>query len=582
MATSGTYTRDVIPGIKMVTEWTLLSQDVYNNRSYVSATLKLVSDGTASISGAGTRQVRLYAGNVSASPVVSIDVASGKTVVLHKISKATISHDTDGTVSNTGRIISSEVEFGTVNGVSVGKISIGALMDIPQILRPVAISVSGTTLGEQSTIGVSRYVDTLTHTITWSCGSYSGTISEKSKSASEVFTLPVDLSSVNTAGTTVQIKFTATTYDGDAETGTRTYNIAYNIPASVAPSCTFTIADALLSKYGAHVQNKSTLRIVTTPTIAYDSPIVAYRVDVDGAVYTDADITTAAIMTAGQITVTVNVTDGRGRTGTSVKTITVLAYTPPAVVKFAADRVNADGSDNEQGDHIKAAFSAAVTPLSNKNSAVYKLEYKKTANLGYTELDVSNQNGVYTPTDISRIFAADTGSSYDVRLTITDDFHTTVYAGKAQSGFTIFHVPASGHGFSFGKVSEIEGLFDVAFLARFLGGFMQPELAAGTDFDDVTVPNTYAGLDAATAGYLNCPITAGAFTLVVRTAGNGGVIQTIITCDSVSPSLKVRCSTDDAWSAWADIGGGGSGTSSASRFNSAGSTFESAMIGRLY
>ena len=153
-----------------------------------------------------------------------------------------------------------------------------------------------------------------------------------------------------------------------------------------------------------------------------------------------------------------------------------------------------------------------------------------------------------------RIFAADTGSSYDVRLSITDDFHTTIYEAKAPTGFTIFHVPASGHGFSFGKVSEVDNLFDVAFVARFIGGFMQPEIENGTDFDDVVVPNTYACSDASKAGYLHSPFEEGEFVFEVMATASG-LIQRAVACEIGKYRAVVRCLKDDEWGDWTEIGG---------------------------
>jgi hypothetical protein len=382
-------------------------------------------------------------------------------------------------------------------------------------------------------------------------------ICELSSATTVSFALPVTLASTNRTGTSVRVYFDIECYlDGvmlDRTVGL--YNI-FEIPEDIKPSCTVSVTDGngLLAKYGAYVQNKSKLHIVVAPTLAYDSPIVDYKITADGVAYNLDDVVTREIKSAGEIPISAIVTDARGRSGSASASVSAIAYTQPAVVSFNAERVNADGSDNDKGDHVKVTFSCAVTPLNNKNSAVYKLEYKKSADAFYTEISVSDQNGKYSPTDIFRIFAADTGSSYDVRLTITDDFHTTVYENKAQSGFTIFHVPASGRGFSFGKVSEIDGLFDVAFLARFLGGFMQPELATGTDFDDVTVPNTYACADAATAGYLNCPFESGAFVLEVKETAGDGLIQEAIACESDSYNVSIRCRVNGIWGSWGSIG----------------------------
>ena len=552
MATSGKASVGVIPGITMVAEWNFDYQNAYNNQSHVYTELKLVSDGSASISGAGVKWMDYHFGQFGAHTTRSVDVGAGETVVVYSASQV-VRHEEDGTLSSVDRLFHVSIEFGDINGIDVGTKEIYTYLNIPQILRPVTISVSNAILGEESVIAVSRYVDTLTHTITWSCGENSGTVCEKSQNDSEAFAAPIDFSSLNTAGDTVIISFVAITYDGENETGRRSYSFAYSMPAYVAPTCVFSIADSLDGKYVDYVQNKSSLQIVTTPTIAYGANIVSCQVFVDGAVYSGIDVTTDPVSSVGAVQVVVKVTDSRGRSYSDAKTINVIAYTPPSVIRLITDRTNADGSDNEQGEYVKATFSAAVTSLNSKNSAVYKLGYKKSAYLGYTEIDVSEYTGEYSLADIFRIFAADTGSSYDVRLSITDDFHTTIYEAKAPTGFTTFHVPASGHGFSFGKVSEIEDLLDVAFVARF-AGFMHPELDDGVDFNDVIVPNTYSCSDASKAGYINAPFTEGEFVLEVMATSNG-LIQKAIACEPGAFNASVRCQKDEEWGDWTEIGG---------------------------
>ena len=414
-------------------------------------------------------------------------------------------------------------------------------------------------LGGENTFRITRYDSDVLHTIKYGTTRFledAVTICELSSSENISFTLPVSLASANKNGKSVLVIFEICCYLDGKEFHKANISNNFLIPEEVKPTCSVDITDAngLLAKYGAYVQNKSKLRIVTTPTLAYESPIADYKITVDGMSYNLADVVTSEIKSAGDIRIGAVVTDARGRSGSDSASVLAIAYMPPAVVSFTSERVNADGSDNEQGDHIKVTFSASVTPLNNKNSAVYKLEYKKSADSFYTEISASDLDGNYATSDISHIFAADTGSSYDVRLTITDDFHTTVYNNKAQSGFATFHVPASGNGFSFGKVSEIEGLFDVAFRSRFLGGFMQPKLDTGADFDDVTMPNTYACADAATAGYLNCPFESGEFVLEVKETAGIGLIQKAIACDDEAYTAFIRCRVNKTWGIWKSIG----------------------------
>lgn len=557
MATSGSKSVEVVPGLTMVLEWRLTLQNPISNDSHVYGELKLVSDGTVSISNAGLKWIEYHLCQHNARVTRSVDVEAGKTTVVYGGNGLVVKHEEDGTLNPVYQSFRASIEFGTIGDTYIGTKEVSMRLGIPPINRAVTISVSNAVLGEESVISVARYVKKLSHTILWWIGdgtAQSGTICEKSQNDVETFVAPIELSSLNTTSDTVRISLSVVTYDGDREIADRLYNITYTMPPSVAPSCVFSIDDSLKYKYIDYVQSKSSLRVVTTPSTSYGASIVSCQVFVDDGAYSGTDVTTKQISSVGEIPVIVKVTDTRGRSYSETKMINVIAYTPPSVIALVAERANADGSDNEQGEHVKATFSAGVTPLNNKNSAVYKLGYKKTAHLGYTELDVSEYAGEYSLTDIVRIFAADTGSSYDVRLSITDDFHTTIYEAKAPTGFTIFHVPASGHGFSFGKVSEVDNLFDVAFVARFIGGFMQPEIENGTDFDDVVVPNTYACSDASKAGYLHSPFEEGEFVFEVMATASG-LIQRAVACEIGKYRAVVRCLKDDEWGDWTELGG---------------------------
>ena len=103
--------------------------------------------------------------------------------------------------------------------------------------------------------------------------------------------------------------------------------------------------DALGTFTGAfYVRTRSKLSVSITAAGAQGSNISAYRTIIDSVTYSGASFTTNTLITAGSLTMTVTVTDSRGRTASTARTVTVLDYSPPSLSQFTAERCNADGT----------------------------------------------------------------------------------------------------------------------------------------------------------------------------------------------------------------------------------------------
>lgn len=351
------------------------------------------------------------------------------------------------------------------------------------------------TLGETVTLNVTRYGDDLTHIITYAAGTASGTICDKSAVTAISWNAPLELACQNTVGTLVSITFTITTYNGTTALGSKTHTCAATIPESVAPSVKMNLSDATGSAntHGGYIQGISKLNVVLTPTLACESEIAAYKTTVNGATYTAASFTTGVLTSGGEIVVSVTVTDKRGRIGTANQTITVQKYAPPVIHSLTVHRCNADGTTNDQGEAVRVNFTATVTGLSGLNSAAYTLQYKKTTDAEYTTIDLADYADHFEVTDGQDVFTAVSGSSYMVRLTVTDDFGNITKNTSVSTAFVIMHWMARGLGMAIGKIAELAGVLDIAFKTRFHGGILHPVLSNETDVDSVLTPNTYVG-----------------------------------------------------------------------------------------
>ena len=332
---------------------------------------------------------------------------------------------------------------------------------------PAASKVSAPdgTLSTPLNLTVTRYNTGFTHTITYTCGSASGTVCTNASATTVAWNTSngnvLALASQNTAGQTVSVTFTITTYSGTTVIGTDGTTVTMTIPDSVRPSLALSVTDdaGYLSTYGAYVQGYSRLRITATPTLAYGSPIKAYSVIADGKTYnyySVETVTTGAIQGKGTLTVSAAVADRRSRSsGLVSKDITVLEYSKPSV-SVNAYRCNSSGVADQEGAYMKIEVTSTISSLNGKNSATYKIVHSGGTLTG---------NGTsFTSTPL----ACDVSSIHNIEVTITDKLSSTTKAAVIPIAYTLLDFHSSGEGVAFGKVATREG-FDCAMDAYFTG-----------------------------------------------------------------------------------------------------------------
>lgn len=353
------------------------------------------------------------------------------------------------------------------------------------------LSASNGTLGTTQNLTISRGYSGFKHTITYSCGSASGTVTTKTTGTSIAFTPPLNLASQNTTGTSVSVKFTITTYCDDKSIGTNTKTITCSMPSSIKPSVSVNWADTsgVLEKYGSLVKGLSTLHIDLVSTAAYGADIVSYHTVASGKKFSTDSFDLGSVSSLNNVQISATVTDARGRKGTAdVEISGVLDYSKPVVSKLSVRRCNKNGTANDDGAFAKVSYAASVTPLNNLNESTVVLEYKKTTESSFQTGETTKLTDVFS---LSKdfIFPADTGSSYNIRLTVEDSHSSFSKSTSVSTGFTIMHFHASGKGMAVGKVSEEEGVFDIGFKTKFRRNvyFDEKYVLYGTKPDGSTV-----------------------------------------------------------------------------------------------
>ena len=376
--------------------------------------------------------------------------------------EVTVSHNADGTKTATiywkWGVSSSWGDFSNPSG------SFNVTLTTIPRASSFTVSSASVDMGSAVTFNITRASSAFTHTLTLTWGSKTSNIGTgigTSKSWTPPLTLANDLPNSTSSGCTI----TCITYNGSTEIGRKTLSMTIKVPSSVKPTISsVTISEAtsgLSAKFGAYIQHKSKLKAVTAAAGAYSSTIKTYSTKILGVTYSGATITSGIISSSGSVSVAVTVTDSRGRTASKTETVTVLAYTDPTITAFSAQRCNASGATDENGEYVKLTFALAVTSLNSKNGNTYIIEYRQAGAAGYTQLTTGasySLSSTYLST--SAIVSGD--SSYDFRITVTDYFKSVARTADIQTAFTLQDFHASGTAMAIGKVSEEENTLEVA------------------------------------------------------------------------------------------------------------------------
>ena len=328
------------------------------------------------------------------------------------------------------------------------------------------VSSSSASLGSALTIFTNRSNNAATHTLSYRFGNASGLIDSDVGDAVS-WTPPLSLASEIPSATSGVCTITCNSFVNGKMTGSRTCTVKLTVPSTVVPSISsVTLQDTnetVAAQIGAFVKSLSTLSVAITAEGIYGSSISSYRTTLDGATYTAASFTAGKkLSAAGDMTLTVSVTDSRGRTATYTSTVQVLDYAIPSIRRFSVERCNADGS-SAQVDGTKARFSfqGSVSPLNNKNSFSCVVYYKLKNAEAWTQAYAVNAAS-YTLAVSNQLLSQtyDALSSYDVKIRLADHFQEAEQAVSIGTKGVILDFLADGTGIGIGKVAETPGAIE--------------------------------------------------------------------------------------------------------------------------
>lgn len=367
----------------------------------------------------------------------------------------TIAHNSNGQKS-----ITAQGAFTTLSSYISGGSASGTVV-LPTIARATTLTAQSATLGTEKTFTLSPADASFKHSMSFTFGSASGSITGVTALTSIAYTFSVDLAAQVPNATSGAGTLTISTYASDGTTliGTSTATVTLSVPASVVPTGTVDIEEGvtgIAAQFGAYIRSKSKLSVSIDASGAYGSTIVGYATTIESTVYSGATFTSGFLAQSGAKTAVTVITDSRGRTTTINTNYTVAAYENPVIETFTAVRCDSVGTPDDEGSYVLVSLKGSVSAANNGNTASYQVLYKKTTDESYTTYTFSESGYAIDDNDIISSISPD--YTWDFVAKITDYFTSTQRPLTISTAATIMDFKSDGLGISIGKVAENAGL----------------------------------------------------------------------------------------------------------------------------
>lgn len=460
MALSGSVSTSGYQGRYVKLSWTA-TQSVANNTSTIKWTLKGAGNASSNWYKAGGFYVKI-AGTVVCnwSTDTRITLYNGTEVASGSL---TVNHAADGTKS-----FSVSVEAGIYTYARNCSGSDSFTLDT--IPRASSISVGTLTMGTSGNITISRASSSFTHTLSYAWGDtsetgiangkgYKGTIVSKTSNTTVSWTPPLKLANVIPSATSGVGSLTCDTYSGSTKVGSKSITFTCNVPSSVKPSITSASVvidnskNSVIEGWGLYVVGYSKAKIVAAASGSYKSTISSFTVSGGYSTTqsgTSLEWTGALFTTSGSKSFNVIAKDTRGRSSESESagSITVYAYSNPAISLFTAERSSTDSKKVI----VKANWT--FSSVNNKNSASATLYYKLSTSSSWTTYGTIAKN-----TSVTLDASFDEAHSYNFRVIVSDSVGNKAQEETFVSTISVLlDFRAGGKGLGIGKIAETDSM----------------------------------------------------------------------------------------------------------------------------
>lgn len=448
MAASGTINASNRNDIKAQIECVINSQNINANKSNVTVKVKVWRTNSGYTTyGPGTVYCTINGTQYSVAVTSSNKISYGTTYTWFT-KTLDIPHNSDGKKSLKITASISHSQF-TIPSTSWTM----TLTTIPRT-SSFTMNKSSITLGDSVTFTITRASSSFTHTIKAVInGKYITTNSSVATSAT--WTSTVDLAKYITSATSTVATIYVETYNGATKIGHTSKTLTINVPTSVVPTINWVSYEEVGSGLGlgVYLQGKSQCKVVVNATALYSATITSYKVTIGGYTNFGATTTSGYLNNAGAQTITVVVTDSRGRSSTTTRSITVTAYQPPRN-SIRAHRSNSDGTINSVGTSCRVGYTSQITAISGlTNTVKNKVYWKESSAASWTLLAENNWQDnddiIYIIKDI-----IDNNKAYKFKIESTDLVSTSTSEYSLGTAYSIFHFANQGSSLGIFKSCE--------------------------------------------------------------------------------------------------------------------------------
>lgn len=349
-----------------------------------------------------------------------------------------IKHNSDGTKKlEVSAYVNTEISSGVLT-----KSTTKTLTTIP---RASTVTATAAVVGSASTIRISRKSSSFTHTLEYTFGDLSGTITTKTTSTSIKWTLPTTFyAQIGASATSKSGTITCKTYSGSTLLGTKTCSFTAKTSSSTcAPTLSPTVTN--YSPTRDYVGDNTTLiRYYSTAKITFgaaaknSAKISSTKVVNSGKSRTsDGDILT---VTSGTFDFTVK--DSRGYTTTKTITNKIIPYVK-LTCKFNIN-LNVDGTGTLKiyGDYYNGSFGAV------DNTLTVQYRYKKSGSSYSDWITATATKSGNTYTLTKSLSGFDYQSTYVFQARATDVITTFTATAKNAKALPLFDWGSSDFNFN--------------------------------------------------------------------------------------------------------------------------------------
>ncbi len=425
-----------------------------NNQSSVTATLYYAKSSNSTAATTGTVECKLTINGSSKSFEKRVVLNPNDTWLEIGSHTVPVDHTADGTKSIT---ISAS---GGIPGLTFSTTNCSATVILDKIPRGSvpAFTAAEFNIGGDLTVVLYPADPTFRHTVMYSWGSSKSGIIGTNIADRVTWNIPESFANDIPNGTQGTLFITVETFmSNGVSLGKTTRSTPCNVPASVVPTIASIVASDtgrnVPADWGVFVRGKSVLHVNTSASGRYSSRIVAYSIKALGVTVTSNDSDIGVIPDAGTVSIEVTVTDSRGRTATSTKSIAVEDYAEPTIAKFSVERANNLGTPIDNGTYAKIPLAVTASPVGNKNAVEAKIYHMRSDLTGWT---LARTIPVAYSIDQTVMIANMLPSrSYAIKIEVSDAFSgmTTAEGTLNAEGAVMGWMPG-GIGISFGKAAE--------------------------------------------------------------------------------------------------------------------------------